>query len=1321
MPRRKRGKSVALSQIFLLPICGIVAFLTVFPFLVITASRYGQVMAKSIVNMDSHIVENAHVILENEMVEHWRTIGRDKDFLSDSLEKRLLESKIGIKDFLSDKEAQKEYLIDVFPFLMESLQYNSATGLFLVLANDSPVESEAKHCGFFLRDFEPQTRASTNTDLMLERGSKRISQKYSVSLDSAWTTDFIFMGNGAKKCDDFFYVPYTTALHHPEIDTYDLGYWSLPFVLPDNHMDNYEMITYSVPVSYNGVVYGILGVEIGLNYLMDYFPVRNLDADLNAGYSIALRKSDGVFENLFGKGALYNAIAADKNKNLGEKQFRIIKKKGLPSYVYKVENVQVGVQDIYTIYMPLNIYSSNVPYDNTQWCLFGFVSEKSIYDFKQQMRLKLFLTLLSSVILAFLLVRFLVIKVTKPFYNLVACVRGGISGIHSFVPSNVTEIDELHDVIENLTDAQKANEEQLVVEKERYKLAVENSNDEFFIFRVKENVLEIVNSEDSNGVWDLKKYPEPLSLLMVHEDDRKKVFDAVNNSEKNIDVEFRLWSNKKQKYEWVNLTGNNTRDEDKSLLRVVGCIHNIQQRKLLEEEQERKLYYDSLTSFCFFSHGTNVILENARKKENYGGVAMIFDIKTFSNLSNNYGLVFCDIIIECFAKILKESFDEKNLKETVFIRAGCDQFVLWSPEISSLQAKEIAKNAEKKFSVIIKEKYYKISFCCGIAESKKISDENDWNEVLKKAGNALFVAKDKAENIIVYDENFDSAESDKNIDGGIPFVEIRPTTPLKDLTMPAIAMNLLDRGENINVVLDMLFYKICGRTNIKNVAITDFRREELANSSYYIYKENQEFVPAAVVTHCTESQFQKFLESEETQKLFFTTIEKESPVVTEIFKKNNGSLPCLVYHMRDGKQYSGSIIYSANSESELSDPNIRKWLGEVSSIIQNKINLLRHDISAKAKSDFLARMSHEIRTPMNGIIGMTEIALKQKQPKERILDCLHKIKNSSNYLLGILNDILDMSKIESGKMKLVLGKCNLKKKIDEIDFLIEAKLVEKNIEYTKQIDLVHSNFICDGLRLNQILVNFLSNAIKYSNKNAKIVLFVKEKVVDESTSEVFFAVQNNGIGIPADKQQAVFRSFEQADNSDIARNQGTGLGLAICSRLVQMMDSEIHLQSEVGKGSTFSFTARFKSVDEKENSELEPNFNSDLKGKRVLVVEDNELNMEIATTILEDEGIIVEKAFNGKEAVEIMQKCKPGYYDVILMDIIMPVMNGQEAASRIRNLGSDYCKNVPIVAMSANAFDEDVKRSLESGMTAHLSKPIDVEKLKKVLSFVTSK
>ena len=703
---------------------------------------------------------------------------------------------------------------------------------------------------------------------MLERGSKRISQKYSVSLDSAWTTDFIFMGNGAKKCDDFFYVPYTTALNHPEIDTDDLGYWSLPFVLQDNHMDNYEMITYSVPVSYNGTVYGILGVEIGLNYLMDYFPVRNLDADLNAGYSIALRKSDGVFENLLGKGALYNAIATGGNKNLGEKQFKIIKKKGLPSYVYKVEDVQVGVQYIYAIYIPLSIYSSNVPYDNTQWCLFGFVSEKSIYDFKQEMRLKLFLTLLSSVILAFLLVRFLVIKVTKPFYNLVACVRGGISGIHSFVPSNVTEIDELHDVIENLTDAQKANEEQLVVEKERYKLAVENSNDEFFIFRVKENVLEIVNSEDSNGVWDLKKYPEPLSLLMIHEDDRKRVFDAVNNSEKNIDVEFRLWSNKNQRYGWVKLTGNNARAEDKSLLRVVGCIHNIQQRKLLEEEKKLKLYYDSLTSFCFFSHGTNVILENARKKENYGGVAMIFDIKTFSNLSNNYGLVFCDIIIECFAKILKESFDEKNLRETVFIRAGCDQFVLWSPEISSLQAKEIAKNVEKKFSLIIKEKYYKISFCCGIAESQKIADENDWNEVLKKAGNALFAAKDKTENIIVYDENFDSAGSEKNIDGGIPFVEIRPTTPLKDLTMPAIAMNLLDRGENINVVLDMLFYKICGRTNIKNVAITDFRREELANSAYYIYKENQEFVPSRLLRTAQSRSFRNFWKARRLKNFF---------------------------------------------------------------------------------------------------------------------------------------------------------------------------------------------------------------------------------------------------------------------------------------------------------------------------------------------------------------------------------------------------------------------------------------------------------------------
>ena len=219
----------------------------------------------------------------------------------------------------------------------------------------------------------------------------------------------------------------------------------------------------------------------------------------------------------------------------------------------------------------------------------------------------------------------------------------------------------------------------------------------------------------------------------------------------------------------------------------------------------------------------------------------------------------------------------------------------------------------------------------------------------------------------------------------------------------------------------------------------------------------------------------------------------------------------------------------------------------------------------RQKSDFLARMSHEIRTPMNGIIGMTEVALRPDQTEDKRIECLKKIDSASGYLLGILNDVLDMSKIESGKMKLVIDKCSIPDMMKNIDSIMDAKMNEKDITFGQNITLLHDWFYGDELRLNQILVNLLSNAVKYSNLGGHVDLTVKELPVDEKHSDIYFAVKDNGIGIPESKQQLIFQRFEQADDSANARKQGTGLGLAISSRLVHMMDSDIKVASEVGK------------------------------------------------------------------------------------------------------------------------------------------------------------
>ena len=313
-----------------------------------------------------------------------------------------------------------------------------------------------------------------------------------------------------------------------------------------------------------------------------------------------------------------------------------------------------------------------------------------------------------------------------------------------------------------------------------------------------------------------------------------------------------------------------------------------------------------------------------------------------------------------------------------------------------------------------------------------------------------------------------------------------------------------------------------------------------------------------------------------------------------------------------------------------------------------------------------------------------------------------------------------MSKIESGKMKLVLDRCSIADMVDNVISIMEIKMQENDIRFDQCIDLKNKWFYGDELRLNQVVINLLSNAAKYSNVGGHVVLTVRETQVDDMYSDLYFEVKDDGIGIPENKQQLIFQRFEQADDSANARKQGTGLGLAISNRLVHMMNSDIKLQSELNVGSTFSFTVILELVDQADIAEKHVGDVTDFTGRRVLAMEDNELNMEIIRSILEERGMVVEEAHDGQEAVNCMEKAADGYYDLVFMDIMMPVMDGLEAARTIRLMDREYCRKVPIVAMSANAFDDDVRRSIASGMNGHLSKPVNIGKFEEMLSEVWS-
>ena len=1293
-------KKKSLWNIFLIPILIIVFVQGAVPFLTLIFSGIRSNMENAVIGLDSHTVENRKVVLENDMIEQWSSVYKESDSLSSALTKVLSNHQMDMQGFMGSGRVQEEYLETVFYDMVEVLQYNSTSGIFLVLGNDGDTDSEEEYKGFWVRDSDPQTKTASRTDLLMERGSKVLSQNMSISLDTSWHTDFHFQGNGKRDADDFFYQPYITAENYVDSRTSmkNLGYWSKPFILEDFYKDNHKMITYSAPLVYDKTVYGVLGIEVGVNDLTKFFQVKDLDSDLNAGFALVVDHGNGNYEGIAGEGALYDAVSRDGSDFVLEEPVQ--------ENLRLVQGAAIGKQQIYGLVSNLELYSRNVPYEDTQWALCGFVTEDSVYGLISDVYERILGAILGSALMAVILVYFLVQYATEPVYHLVESVRGGVKGIHGFQESGIQELDELHKVIENLTDTQMQTENQLLEEKERYRIAVESSQDAFFTYKCKEKLLEIVNSKGNDGVWDCGKHPEFLDNDSIHPADKAKLVNAVKSSDGVLDVDFRL-QHANGEFQWVNLSGSITFDENKERSRVVGCIHNVHQHKLLEQAQKRKQIYDSITSFYRLGSGLEVVETLCR--DDPEGVLVLLEIQQFSKIDERYGLIFGDIILEQFAGLLAKRFQEDGLNGGIYIRAGADQMLVWLPVCTTGPVVRSVQRLEKEFGALTDEKHLSLSLKCGIAVT---GSRNSLSEALEQTKTALTAARHGKQEIMFYEE-LSTVEKACAVD--VAFAEVASLERLKEMTLSSIALNLFDRDGDTSVVLDILALKLQEKYHLTDIVITHFNGEYMVNNLLYCWKTWEKKDGWDGMVHCSEKQYQHFVETQEMQQLLTSgeSIRKE-PLIQPFASGRND----IVFHMTDNGQYSGSIVFRDIDQDVLEKKEECKCLEEISAIIQNRLNLERHDLSAKAKSDFLARMSHEIRTPMNGIIGMTEIALKDGQTEERRIDCLRKIEYSSEYLLGLINDILDMSKIESGKMRLIEEKCNLMEMIQGLRPLLEAKLNENNIQYIADIQLKNHWFMADSLRLNQVLVNLLGNALKYSRPDGHVWLTVRETEEEKGFSNLYFQVRDDGIGIAPEKQQLIFRQFEQADNSENARKQGTGLGLAISRRIVRMMDSDIKLESEPGKGSSFSFNVKLQPVSGEKTTVTSQPEEISFPGKRILVVEDNELNMEIICTILENYGIKTEQAVNGKEAVRRMEESVPGYYDMIFMDIMMPEMDGLEATRTIRNLDREDCKKIPIYAMSANAFDEDVKRSLASGMNGHLSKPVNLQVLEKTLQKV---
>ena len=377
--------------------------------------------------------------------------------------------------------------------------------------------------------------------------------------------------------------------------------------------------------------------------------------------------------------------------------------------------------------------------------------------------------------------------------------------------------------------------------------------------------------------------------------------------------------------------------------------------------------------------------------------------------------------------------------------------------------------------------------------------------------------------------------------------------------------------------------------------------------------------------------------------------------------------------------------------------------------------------ASKAKTDFLANMSHDIRTPMNAIIGITTLMKNELHQPEKLAEHLDKLESSGQLLLGIINDILDMSRIESGKTTLSIEKMNLPQQISQLDGMIRQQAGQRCQNFTVSTHLQHENVLADPNRLNQVLMNILSNAVKYTPRGGHIRLEVEELPRNEHYARYRFIVQDDGIGMSEAYQKTLFDPFTREERSGTNRVQGTGLGMAITKSIVDLMGGSISVESATGKGTRFEVVLEFPIDAEADHAQQvqalpeETEETSPLSGMRFLCAEDNAINAEILEMLLESRGASCTICSNGQEIVDAFASVKPGEYDMILMDVQMPVMDGLEATRRIRNGENPLGRIIPILAMTANAFLEDMQKSREAGMDEHLSKPVDITALEQTV------
>ena len=1181
--------------------------------------------------------------------------------------------------------------------------------------------NEAELTGLYYRDFNPIMNSSDYSDIQLEKGPAVIAQKNGISLSSLWSEVYKVKSEHVSTWEALF-APYRAGRENPGITTSDLALWSEAHYLdPDSKNDSNACITYTRPLFFEGELIGIVGVEIQLEYLKNYFP--SSDIGEMGGYVLLH----------------YNSSAADQSVNCSVSAVTGSYIKRLADFGTALElrqnnegNIYQAVSDSFvpsTVAMQnIKLYNSNAPFSDRQWALAAVSPDSGLFENSARIKSGLISSSAISLIFGFVFIIITVRMATKPLLSIALQIEQGNADDLVVVKNSKTyEVDLLCDTVNEMKRKRKNVEIALREEGERYLIALESAIDIFIEYDIANDRLKIYffieeNQKKKLTSLTIENFRENSGQNGICHPSDARNFTAILCGERFEPCEMRLQANIfphisdtpcDDGYYWFSFTAVQIHSDDEMPEKTIGSAKQITNEKLGELARIEVARRDLTTSAYNWEYGRLIIERQTdgvvQNSENDCLVAIV--IGNFEKIEAYYGRVFA-------AAVLREI-------------SGC--ILNLSPAVHNLMRWEnagfVAFCAEPEVEVFV-EKLRKIHENIYTGENEEITISinvgicKDYVGV--GAGESLTQA-------------FAAANSCKNdgvsfafSDGGTEVVlekSLSPSSQYDDAginvsneSIVGFALSLFEQASDIDSVINMLLRILGGLFSLDRIIICEYDEDFGSNQiAYQWVSENTQRYKNDTerIQYADFAEFDSLLNERGIMVYDSNSSRNFNDGVRRILcMLDDAEFLALCCEMYENGSHTGRAVFvSLGGGNKLSESAIFS-VHEITKIISTRLNLKKSNSASLAKSAFLSKMSHEIRTPMNAIIGLTRIAKDIWNDPEQIKNTLDKIDLSAKHLLSLINDILDMSRIESGK--LIVEKClfSLSTVAGNVDTLMRPQFEEKEIDFTIACSIGHDYVEGDEQKLRQVIINLLGNACKFTQRGGRVEFIISQQLEENSLSKCLFSVKDNGVGISKEDQFNIFNAFEQSADSNFAAGnpRGTGLGLAISNSFVFAMGSRIELKSQKGKGSEFYFTLELNCGEDLSKDAAAKEENEQVArlfaGKRALLVDDNEINLEIATYIIEDIGFVCDIARDGKEAVEKFFDSEPGYYSIIFMDISMPVMDGFTATREIRKrVERTDSRSIPIVAMTANAFSEDTKKSLDAGMNAHVAKPIDVELL----------